>query len=577
MSLIQTEELLLFINKLEIICSAKVSREINFHQGLNLIVDQTEPEMTVATGNGVGKTTVLRLIDFCLGKSPRKIYTDPESKKEITDVKNFLNQECVLIRLTLSNHVNQVDEGSKYVIERNFLSGKKKIQQINGKPYSNEKKFTAQIGQDLFQIKEGDKPSFRQVIRHSLRIDPPEVNNTLRYLGDYVTGTEYETLFLFLFGIKRIDRTPIVQKLNAEKLFLHRISERPLEQLTLERDKLIDDLKKTNCQRQQLNIDPDYSEKLKKLDQLKYKQTVVSNELSVNRLRKSLIEDAKRQIQSTKSQVDEDELKLMYTEAQELIPDLQTSFEELVNYNNKMIEERSRFIGRELPELTEKIDKKSHEEKNLEIQIKNIAQKLARSATNQELEDLSNKLGEYHEKKGRLDDQIEQIKKEQTKLDQVQKELDQADQDLFSKKVHNTIHKHVEEFNRYFSAISQRLYGEAMGVMFETKEDSKKKYYQFNVFCYNDSSSGKKQGEIAAFDLGYLEFARQNQIPVLDFLLYDKKELMHHNQLLKIAQIADRLKAQVIIPILADKLPSKLNNEGKVVLRLSQKDKLFRF
>ncbi|MDT2672715.1 DUF2326 domain-containing protein, partial [Enterococcus dongliensis] len=48
---------------------------------------------------------------------------------------------------------------------------------------------------------------------------------------------------------------------------------------------------------------------------------------------------------------------------------------------------------------------------------------------------------------------------------------------------------------------------------------------------------GKKQGEIICFDLAYILFAREESIPKLDFILNDKKELMHGNQLLKIAVV----------------------------------------
>ena len=47
-------------------------RRIDFHQGLNLIVDET-PSGNEETGNNVGKTTVLRLIDFCFGMDGSKI------------------------------------------------------------------------------------------------------------------------------------------------------------------------------------------------------------------------------------------------------------------------------------------------------------------------------------------------------------------------------------------------------------------------------------------------------------------------------------------------------------------------
>jgi uncharacterized protein YydD (DUF2326 family) len=41
-------------------------REILFRKGINLIVDETSSQHKTTSGNSVGKTTVLRLIDFCL-------------------------------------------------------------------------------------------------------------------------------------------------------------------------------------------------------------------------------------------------------------------------------------------------------------------------------------------------------------------------------------------------------------------------------------------------------------------------------------------------------------------------------
>lgn len=62
----------------------------------------------------------------------------------------------------------------------------------------------------------------------------------------------------------------------------------------------------------------------------------------------------------------------------------------------------------------------------------------------------------------------------------------------------------------------------------------------------------------------------------MHFLLNDKKELMHGNQLSKVAETAVENNVQLIVPILSDKVPSEMRNDGTVVLRLSQEDKLFR-
>lgn len=100
----------------------------------------------INTGNGVGKTTVLRLIDYCFGKDAKKIYTDPESGETLGDVKAYLIEKRVLIRLTLSERADKIEPNSKYVIERNFLSGKHKIQMINGERVSRAKEFPQKIG-----------------------------------------------------------------------------------------------------------------------------------------------------------------------------------------------------------------------------------------------------------------------------------------------------------------------------------------------------------------------------------------------------------------------------------------------
>ena len=55
----------MFLKSLDIKNGDVLIREISFHKGINLIVDETKPENKTESGNSVGKTTVLRLIDFC--------------------------------------------------------------------------------------------------------------------------------------------------------------------------------------------------------------------------------------------------------------------------------------------------------------------------------------------------------------------------------------------------------------------------------------------------------------------------------------------------------------------------------
>ena len=81
----------MFIKYLTITSPTETIREIEFKAGLNLIVDDTPTTEVKLTGNNVGKTTVLKLIDFCLGAKPSIIFTDTENKKEVYGlVKDYL-------------------------------------------------------------------------------------------------------------------------------------------------------------------------------------------------------------------------------------------------------------------------------------------------------------------------------------------------------------------------------------------------------------------------------------------------------------------------------------------------------
>jgi hypothetical protein len=89
-------------------------------------------------------------------------------------------------------------------------------------------------------------------------------------------------------------------------------------------------------------------------------------------------------------------------------------------------------------------------------------------------------------------------------------------------------------------------------------------------------SSGKKQGEILCFDLAYILFADEENLPCLHFLLNDKKELMHDNQLIKVAEFVRDKDIQLVVSILRDKLPEGVIDNAHVAVELSQDSKLFK-
>ena len=115
----------MYLKKLTIKTPKEIIREMDFKAGLNLIIDDTDDVSSKTTGNNVGKTTVLKLIDFCLGADAKIIYTDTENRKDIyKEVKDYLTEKQVIIELELIEDIT--NQNSKTVIiTSNFLSRKK--------------------------------------------------------------------------------------------------------------------------------------------------------------------------------------------------------------------------------------------------------------------------------------------------------------------------------------------------------------------------------------------------------------------------------------------------------------------
>jgi len=213
--------MLMFLKSLTISTPTTVIREINFHKGLNLIVDESEAQIT---GNNVGKTTVLRLIDFCLGGEAKIIYADPETNKnEYALVKDFLIKNKVIITLVLGSSFENDEED--IVIRRNFLTRKEIIREINEETLTADE-FENKLSELILPELKEAKPTFRQVISHNIRYSDTSVSNTLKTLNKYTTDAEYETLYLYLFGCHfeaGNDRQKILEGIKAENTYKSRL------------------------------------------------------------------------------------------------------------------------------------------------------------------------------------------------------------------------------------------------------------------------------------------------------------------------------------------------------------------
>ena len=568
----------MYLKSLQISSNNGTIRDITFHNGLNLIVDNTPSKNNkIQTGNNVGKTTVLKLVDVCFGANPKIVYQDAEDKnKEYVAVRDYLKDKAVSVSLELTDSFET--PATTILIERNFLQRTKAMRMINGEQIL-DKDFEKTLLNLFFPEVIYSKPTFRQIISHNNRYTDDKIQYTLKTLDKYTKDTEYETLNLFLLGCDVSNgeqRQLLVEKIKQEESYKNRVENgmsMPTYKSALEQ--INSNIETLNRKKDDFGINADFEKDLGLLDEIRYKINSVSSEISTLNIRRELIEESVAGFQAETSNIDTKELKTLYEEVKANISEIHKTFEELVSYHNKMIQEKIKFISSELPILKSNIAAKQAELSGLLRQESEYTAKIAKYDSFEPLEDIIEDLNNAHRQRGEYETVIKQLSEIDDNLTAYNNELKTISDGLFSDAFKADLDARIERFNKFFSAVSKELYGESYFLSYDIKENKGKKFYKFSAYNMN-LSSGKKQGEILCFDIAYILYAKQENIPHLDFLLNDKKELLHGNQLEKVSDFVTKNNIQLVLTILKDKLPQSLVKDENIILELSQDDKLFR-
>ncbi|WMT41186.1 DUF2326 domain-containing protein [Paenibacillus sp. D2_2] len=397
-------------------------------------------------------------------------------------------------------------------------------------------------------------------------------------MNTFTTNIEYETLHLFMFGLPVSDRSHLNTKLKGEQEYKKRLEKQHSKnELELQLDIVKNNIIILEKRKNNLNINENYKQELEELNDLKYRVSIVSSRISELSLREQLLIETETELKSDMSEINLPELREIYKTAKKNISNIQTTFEQLVEYHNKMILEKIRFITQDIPKIRSSIEEHKRTLGDFLDKEKRLSIKISASDTFQDLENIISDLTKSYQRIGELESGIEQLNSVEKNIKSLSEEIEVLDGDRFSEEFQERLKSKLKGFNGIFADVSNELYGEQYGLSFTIKEDKKTKqnYYHFESFNAN-TSSGKKQGEIICFDIAYILFARKQDLPFLNFILNDKKELMHGNQLKKVSKYANDKKIQLVFSILKDKLPSEINNNEHIVLRLSDQDKLFK-
>lgn len=553
-----------------------VIRQIKFFKGLNLIVGISNKD---GTSNSLGKTTLIRCLNYCFGGKIEEFYTDNENKKiENTAVKDFLISNQLKFELTLGYNLETASISDIKISRQITINSKTSkidsIDCINGETYSHES-FNETLKQKLFSLKE-PKPTFRQLIPKFVRNKDYEVRNILKYLHASTSILDYSTIWLFLFGFENIKKINTNLSLNNE---LKKISENYKALKTIVPNGLqqkIDLLEVELSQKKELRdsfqIENRYAQDEDELAVLQSNIYSIEESITKLTLDKDVLVERLNTLIKDEFKYDAKNVKHIYEEANLLNIDVQRKFEDTINFHNGMLKNEENYLLKRIAKTDEKLNDLIPIRLSAIESYNSVLSKLGQQGSlaeytklNESITKLSSEISNDKALLSQLDTLAQDKKAIKTQLESLDFSLKESI-GIFTK-------NNINIFNTYFSNYSESIYKEKWYVTFE--EDP----YRFDIKAFeSNAGSGKKQTLVAAFDIAYMSFIQDEDInlPYPRFTTQDKIEIIDVKELYKLADLVLNSNGQLIAPIIQDKFDNLDESfTGKVILELSSNNRFF--
>lgn len=545
-------------------------RNIKFNlSGANYIVDKNTNNMR-ESGNSIGKSTVAKLIDLCFSaKSPSSLYTDSETGIKDQQIEKYLNNSKVEVELNLVSNFNEKYSLCCSLYPRGF-------RKIDNEKF-NKTEYLSKLSEIVFGLKEKN-PTFKQLISKFVRSDSNLDERIFKFLT-FAPNIVYESIYSYLFKIASDDIVALKTSLKEELSNYKKIEDsykktKQLQSIELLEQKLLaveNEIEECREKRNSIKDMPDYEKEINDNKQflIEYnsvEQQIDSLETEINIINKSIDENRESIYEKNT-----DLLISLYQEASSLIQDVKKSFDELVNFHNTMVNNKISFLSEIVLQRQEQLDKLKKIFVELKKKKREITINLIDNGFLNEYTSLNNRIEELSITKGELEKGLEIWKENLLNIERIENAIE----DLNKISNETLIDDNIKVFNEFFTKYTAVLYNQSCVIAYNKKNDGT---FPISLGNVGGIGSGKKKGLISAFDLAYYSFANKRGITCPQFIVHDKMETTDKKQLRIIFEIVEEIEAQLIVPILNEKIDFLTTEQRNkhVILELSNDDKFFK-
>lgn len=556
--------------------NGQVMREVVFHKGANLIVDAYESDRH----NKVGKTTFLKLIDVLLGANGKdRLYKDDETNSVNVELRDIIKEKRVVGEMTLVNSFERPSSQNVELKVELFPRGKYFFE---GEKVSANR-YRELLGETLFAVN-SNKPTFRQLIKSFVRISLSGDDYSFLRTLTSASIADYRAVYNYLFDISDSELDARLAELNRE---LNKLKESAKQYRRLagieDEEQLIQVgvALERECQRVESRLgdlfDADeFKANRETIEEARSQYARLCSDLAEIEFRMErnaeCIERARKEIAR---QADLSLSRSFYEEVRSLIPSVNKTFEDMVEFNRALCKNEITYfqeVGAELESERVGIQAKLT---TFSVENSRFLSLLDGEAMN-EYEALLGECMRLRQEMGRNTEVLSTLQGYDGRIKTLESQI--ASLSDGGEERESSISSHqdrMNSFNNYFTPMANAVNGERPILTYSTATDK----FPVAITDLNGSSTGTRKSLLAVYDLSYQEFAIANKIEAPRFVVQDVVENVEGEDLKKIVDIANSINCQFIVAVLKEKLDSSRipqdAQDSMCILELSKQDKLF--
>ncbi|MDR1689487.1 MAG: DUF2326 domain-containing protein [Clostridiales bacterium] len=541
----------------------KIIRDIDFAEnGVSFIYgDIKEPENKGATINSLGKSLLIKMIDYIYGSNEDSSIMKPELENYVLEaIVKFQNIKYFIRRIIGESPVILVNEKEKTLTEyRDFFSIERSL-------YSKQlltKKKASELSQNVQHPAKNDYIDFLRML---------EINNLVEPVSDIYDSQDSiddlkkskKQIISFYGGI-----TP--KQLDEEIYFV----DKEIKKLAKELEILSEKIKSIEISDVQQNIIEEYSNFS---DKLKSTKKRIEAEKTEKKRLNSFIDS------SNKSDIKSDHILILFERTQYELPDMvKRTIEEVEAFHDKVYEERKDYLTGKINNLDENINALENDITSVSFELDRLGKIISANQVYQDsvaiyekysldLQNLKYREGELSQVKN-IDDTI---KKEDDKL---------TENFSKAKEVFSRYEQLINKYREYIDELTKKIYDSEVFSFFNVeiiKKHTKHRPVKVEIAMRGDTGEGKNEVKKNLIDYLLFEFNNLIEILIQDSACFNGIDPRQVNNMIGVvSEISARINKQAIIAVNKYQLANYTESINFIVehsaIILSENEKLMKF